>query len=127
MPINNQFLSPWNVTPGVGAFHTPGVVTLEGSSHWVTPGVLAVSSLVAGVRPPSRLELHAGVRLPDAGPLDVGPPHAGVLEPEPDEPPHAGVLEPELPQAGVLDPEFQAGVLLELPAFHAGVRDPIPP
>ena len=115
-------------TPGVGAFHTPGVATLAGSSHCVTPGVLAVSSLLAGVRLPSRLELHAGVRLPEAGPLELGPPHAGVREPELDGPPHAGVLEPDPPHAGVFDPEpLHAGVLLELPVVQAGVRDPIPP
>jgi hypothetical protein len=112
----------------VGAFHTPGVETFAGSSHCITPGVLAVSSLLAGVRPPSRLEVQAGVRLPDAGPLEPDPPHAGVREPEPEDPPQAGVLDPEPPHAGVFDPElFHAGVLLELFAFHAGVRDPIPP
>ena len=83
----------------------PGVAaTLEGSSHGVTPGVLAISSLRAGVRLPW-LAPHAGVRDPD----DV---HAGVREPEA---PQAGVLDPEAPQAGVLDPEdVHAGVLLDI-------------
>src|SRR5437762_99231 len=95
-------------TPGVGAFHMPGVATL-GSSQVVPPGVRAVSSLLAGVLPPS---------LPHAGVRDPEPPHAGVFEPDP---PHAGVFEPD-------DPPVQAGVRLELapPPVQAGVRPPSP-
>ena len=106
-----------DTTPGVGAFHTPGVATFAESSH-DAPGVRAVSSLRPGVLPPSRPP-HAGVRLPEAAP------HAGVRDPEAG--PHAGVLFPAAPppQAGVLEPDpVQAGVLFEPPAFQAGVRPP---
>lgn len=104
-------------TPGVGALQTPGVATLDGSSH-ATPGVRAVSSRRAGVRPPSRPPPHAGVRFPadQAGVREPdAEPHAGVRDPV--EEPHAGVLDPdEPPQAGVLPPAAEG--------FQAGVRPP---
>jgi len=110
--------------PGVGAFQIPGVATFDGSSQGVAPGVFAVSSLRAGVLPPS-LFPHAGVRLPDdvqAGVLDPDAPQAGVFDPDV-APPHAGVRDPDVPHAGVLEPDpVQAGVRLLLPAFQAGVR-----